>query len=96
MGWTTKDSERLYGIPNWGMGHFSVSKKGTMQVRPFCDDRSIDLAEVVKEAKSMGLKPPLTIRIQDLLHARVKRLNEAFQTAIDEEDYAGRYRGCSR
>ena len=93
MGWTTKDSERLYGIPNWGMGHFSVSKKGTMQVRPFCDDRSIDLAEVVKEAKSMGLKPPLTIRIQDLLHARVKRLNEAFQTAIEEEDYAGRYRG---
>lgn len=91
--WSVSDSEKLYGIKNWGMGHFSISENGTMQVRPFADERVIDLMDVVKEAKSLGLKPPLTIRIQDLLHARVERLNKAFASAIKEEDYGGKYRG---
>ena len=91
--WTTKDSEKLYGIKEWGMGHFSVSKSGTILVHPMRDERAIDLLEVIKEAKSMGLKPPMTIRIQDLLHARVERLNKAFQSAIKEEAYKGKYRG---
>lgn len=91
--WTTKDSEKLYGIKEWGMGHFSVSKSGTILVHPMRDERAIDLLEVIKEAKSMGLKPPMTIRIQDLLHARVERLNKAFQGAIKEESYKGKYRG---
>lgn len=91
--WTTKDSEKLYGIKEWGMGHFSVSKSGTILVHPMRDERAIDLLEVIKEAKSMGLKPPMTIRIQDLLHARVERLNKAFQSAIKEESYKGKYRG---
>lgn len=91
--WSIKDSEKLYGIKDWGMGHFSVSQKGTMLVRPMQDERSIDLLEVIKEAKSMGLKLPMTIRIQDLLHARVQRLNKAFQLAIKEESFKGKYRG---
>lgn len=91
--WTTKDSEKLYGIKEWGMGHFSISKSGTILVHPMRDERAIDLLEVIKEAKSMGLKPPMTIRIQDLLHARVERLNKAFQSAIKEEAYKGKYRG---
>lgn len=91
--WTTKDSEKLYGIKEWGMGHFSVSKSGTILVHPMRDERAIDLLDVIKEAKSMGLKPPMTIRIQDLLHARVERLNKAFQSAIKEESYKGKYRG---
>ncbi len=93
MSWSVKDSEKLYGIKDWGMGHFSVSSKGTMCVHPLGDDRAIDLIEVINEAKSMGLKPPLTIRAQDLLHARVARLNNAFKTSIAEEDYEGKYRG---
>lgn len=91
--WTPSDSEKLYGIKDWGMNHFSVSPSGKLRVHPLADNRSIDLIDVVKEAKSMGLSAPLTIRIQDLLRSRVARLNLAFTKAIDEEKYDGKYRG---
>ena len=64
-----------------------------MQVRPLRDQRCIRIHDIVKEAAQKGLKPPLTIRIQDLLHTRVIDLNELFREAIKDENYAGRYRG---
>ena len=64
-----------------------------MQVHPLRDQRCIRIHDIVKEAAQKGLKPPLTIRIQDLLHTRVIDLNELFREAIKDENYAGRYRG---
>lgn len=64
-----------------------------MQVHPLRDQRCICIHDIVKEAALKGLKPPLTIRIQDLLHTRVIDLNELFREAIKDENYAGRYRG---
>lgn len=57
------------------------------------DLRHIRIMDIVKEAKSMGLRPPLTIRVQDLLRSRVIQLNEAFRAAIKDEAYDGIYRG---
>src|SRR6476646_9047023 len=57
------------------------------------DGRSIRILDVVKEAEALGLKPPLTIRVQDLLRQRVIRINEAFRSAIRQEAYSGVYRG---
>ncbi len=91
--WTIADSEKTYGINDWGMKHFSVSSKGRLRVHPMADERCIDIMDIVKEAKSMGLTAPLTIRIQDLLRSRVKRLNNAFEKAIKDERYDGKYRG---
>ena len=91
--WSIGESEKLYGIKNWGMGHFSIAENGNLLVHPLGDARSIDLIDVVKEAKSMGLSTPLTIRVQDLLRDRVKQLNESFAKAIAEENYKGAYRG---
>ena len=64
-----------------------------MQVHPLRDQRCIRIHDIVEEAAQKGLKPPLTIRIQDLLHTRVIDLNELFREAIKDENYAGRYRG---
>ncbi len=91
--WGVKNSEKLYGIKDWGMGHFSVSDNGEMLVHPMGDERSISLIDVVKEAKSMGLKAPITIRMQDLLRCRVERINNAFNEAINDEKFKGKYKG---
>lgn len=64
-----------------------------MQVHPLRDQRSIRLVDIIKEAKSKGLKPPMTVRIQDLLRTRVVELNETFAKVIRDEGYRGRYRG---
>ena len=55
---------------------------------------SISIRDVVAAAmKEENLKAPLLIRFQDILHHRVKMLNEAFAAAITEERYRGTYRG---
>jgi arginine decarboxylase len=91
--WTIKDAEEYYGFKRWGGAHFSVDPKGCLCVHPMGDDRKIRILDVVKEAAAMGLRPPLTIRVQDLLRRRVLQINEAFAAAVVSEGYKGRYRG---
>lgn len=91
--WSISESENYYGLKRWGGGHFSIDTDGYMQVHPLADARSIRIHDIVKEAAGKGLKPPLTVRIQDLLHTRVIKLNTLFTDAIKDENYAGRYRG---
>lgn len=62
-------------------------------MHPLGDDRNIRILDVVEEAVSMGQHAPMVIRFQDLLRHRVTQLNELFNKAIAEEDYAGAYRG---
>lgn len=91
--WTIHSAEDYYGLKRWGGGHFSVDTDGFMLVHPSRDQRSIRIHDIVTEAIGKGLKPPLTIRIQDLLRTRVVDLNELFAQAIKDENYQGRYRG---
>lgn len=91
--WTIKDADDYYGFKRWGGSHFTVDPRGNLCVHPLGDDRKIRILDIVREAESMGLKPPLTIRVQDLLRRRVVQLNESFLKAVDSEDYPGKYRG---
>ena len=88
-----RDAEDYYGIKRWGGNHFSIDESGGLCVHPAADHRKIRLLDIVNEAASMGLQPPLTIRVQDLLRYRVQQLNEAFRAAIAQEEYSGAYRG---
>lgn len=91
--WGAKQSEDYYGLRRWGGGHFSADEKGFVCAHPAGDGRTIQLMEVIEEAMESGLKPPMTIRIQDLLRHRVELLAGAFANAIKDEKYSGRYRG---
>src|SRR6185295_4705661 len=55
--------------------------------------QKIAIHEVVEASLEQGLKTPLLIRFQDLLHHRVRSLNEAFNNAIAENKFRGTYRG---
>ncbi len=91
--WSIRDAENVYGFARWGAGHFSVDEKGRLCAHPAGDHQQICLLDVIEEAKSKGLRAPMVIRLQDLLHRRVKQLNEAFIKATGEEDYTGKYQG---
>ena len=54
---------------------------------------TINILEVVNEARNRGLSFPLVIRFQDLLRHRVESVNLAFQNAITEFGYKDEYRG---
>jgi arginine decarboxylase len=93
--WSIDDARDLYMIDRWGGGYFDVSPQGNMSVAPLQSrGRSIQINDIVELAKAEeGLKAPLVIRFQDILHHRVRTLNEAFIKAIAESKYRGAYRG---
>jgi arginine decarboxylase-like protein len=76
--WTIKHAEDYYGFKRWGGNNFSVDTQGNLCVHPKGDHRKIRIADIVKEAEASGLKPPLTIRVQDLLRQRVPKSTKLF------------------
>jgi arginine decarboxylase len=92
--WSIAESRDLYMIGRWGGGYFDVDGAGDITVAPLQErGRRIALPEVVEAARDMGLGTPLLVRFQDLLHHRVRALNEAFGRAIAENKFRGSYRG---
>ncbi|MDG2255202.1 MAG: biosynthetic arginine decarboxylase [Opitutaceae bacterium] len=91
--WTVADSIDLYGLGRWGYPYFAIDSDGFLCVKPAGDDRTVRIADVIKEAESKGLKTPIVIRFQDLLRQRVEKLNQAFRNSIAEEAYSGSYQG---
>jgi arginine decarboxylase len=91
--WSPQEAEDYYGFRRWGANHFTVDNSGCLCVHPMGDQRQIRILDIIEEAAQMGITPPFTIRVQDMLRQRVIQLNEAFCAAIRDEGYDGRYRG---
>jgi len=93
-GWTVRDSSELYNVGAWGAGFFDVNERGHVEVcvRGLNGPR-IDLPDLVADLRQRGLRCPMLIRFSDILAARVRGLCDAFDHAIQEYGYKGRYRG---
>ena len=92
--WDVESAIATYNVEGWGDGYFTVNSSGNVEARPLKEDGgSIDLLEVVNEARARNLGFPLLIRFQDLLRHRVESVNHAFQSAISEFGYGNGYRG---
>ncbi len=89
--WTTRDALDLYGVNLWGRDHFAINAAGNLTVG---DERgAIDLKALVDDLAVRGIQLPILIRFSGLLEARIKLLNQAFDAAIREYEYQGKYRG---
>jgi arginine decarboxylase len=92
--WSAAESLDLYNVRGWGNAYFSVNDTGSMVVHPGGKDSpAIDLKELVDEVRERGISLPLLIRFSEIIKARVVELNEAFNGAISEYGYQGKYRG---
>ena len=92
--WTVKDSTELYNVDGWGRHFFSINDAGNVQVTPAGPGSlPIDLKELVDDLRSRGLNLPILIRFSDILRTRVEQLFSAFQSAIEDNEYKGSYRG---
>jgi arginine decarboxylase len=90
--WGVEDSVDLYGIRRWGKGFFDANAAGHVTVRPTKDPaREVDLHEVVLGLRERGLRTPALIHFSDLLERRMIDLRDAFETAIRENGYRGKY-----
>ena len=92
--WDLESAIATYNVEGWGNGYFTVNSSGNVEAKPLQENGgSIDLLEVVNEARARNLGFPLVIRFQDLLRHRVESINRVFQTAITEFGYRNEYRG---
>ena len=90
--WSTQDASELYEVARWGKGYFSVGGNGHVLVHPTKEpNRSIDLKQLADDLQARGINLPLLIRFRDILEHRLSDINDAFQSAISQHQYNGRY-----
>ena len=93
-GWQAADAAELYRLESWSDGFFVIDDSGQVAVQPQADsDLRFMIMDVVDEARKQGMTLPILLRFQDVLRARVQRINHAFRDAIQENEYQGSYRG---
>ncbi|CAN5219094.1 biosynthetic arginine decarboxylase [soil metagenome] len=91
--WSTAQATELYRVDAWSDGFFRINQNGRLVAAPLPgSDLVIDLRQVVEDIRARGVALPTLIRFQDILQARVRRLNEAFTEAIADAGYGNRYR----
>jgi len=93
--WTPEKSAELYGVETWGHGFFGVIQHGHVTVRLADDDAQADVSlhEVIEGLRDRGTHLPVLLRFRDLLHSRIRELNNSFRKAIEDLGYRGEYRG---
>ncbi|MEM9913563.1 MAG: biosynthetic arginine decarboxylase [Planctomycetota bacterium] len=94
LDWSTADSAELYGCDRWGNGYFSISGQGRLTVHPHGPaGPSADLWQLVQDLRQRDCATPLLLRFPGILEDRLNQIAGAFDRAIEEFDYPGRYRG---
>ena len=89
---TVSDATELYDVDRWGKGYFSVSSSGHVLVHPTKDPaKAIDLKELTDHLMLRGIQLPVLIRFRDILRHRLGDIHNAFQSAIEQHKYEGRY-----
>ena len=90
--WSSQDARELYDVASWGKGYFSVSDDGNVLVHPEKDPlRSIDLKKLIDTLVLRGIPLPILIRFAEILKHRLGEMHDAFDVAIREHKYNGRY-----
>src|SRR3982751_3438610 len=92
--WDIPAARNLYNIQRWGAKYFDINDAGHVVAKPLQDaGASVDITDVIEEARGRNLKFQLLIRFQDILRHRVESINQAFRNSITEFNYQGKYRG---
>ena len=90
--WTIADAMELYEVARWGKGYFSIDPTGHLRVHPTKDpQQAIELNQLVDHLLLRGIGLPILIRFRDLLRHRLADIHQAFQSAIAQHQYEGRY-----
>ncbi len=90
--WTAEESARLYGITDWGKGYVGVNAAGHVTVAPTKEPaRTIDLFDLVSGLKERGIHSPVLLRFNDILSHRLREIRKAFDDAITEQQFSGKY-----
>jgi arginine decarboxylase len=93
MSWEVKDSAALYGINAWGSNYFRINDSGNVEVCGGQGQKGVDLLKLTQDLCDRGSRPPLLVRVSNIIQSQVNLINDCFEKAIKEYGYKGQYRG---
>lgn len=88
-----EQARKVYNIAHWSGGYFDINEEGCVVVYPQGKRNPvvINLAELIHEINQTGLSLPVLVRFTDIIHQRIDALQAAFDQAIQQNEYKGRY-----
>ena len=90
--WNIARARDIYSIKHWSDGYFDINEAGHLVASPRrSNGGTIDVYELVDEMHQAGLSLPVLLRFTDILHDRVTDLCQAFEAAIGQHAYQGRF-----
>ena len=90
--WTISEAAELYEVARWGQGYFSVGENGHVLAHATKEPgKAIDLKQLVDHLQLRGIGLPILIRFRDILRHRLGDIHSAFQGAIAQHQYTGKY-----
>jgi len=90
--WSHEHSEKTYRTQRWGQGYFRIKEDGNLYTNPLGPEGpSIDLHEIVEGLSERGIDTPVLLRFTDIVDHRLRAIRDAFQIAIEENNYKGNY-----
>ena len=91
----TQPERDIYGISRWGSGLVRILENGNIGLVPPArpDATPADLVKIIDDLNQRGITSPILLRITDFLRYRIEQINVAFNDAISENNYKGRYQG---
>ncbi|MCP5041706.1 MAG: biosynthetic arginine decarboxylase [bacterium] len=87
---SSSHADSQFGVNSWGRELFQISSTGTM-LATAAPDAHIDLHEVTLGLRERGIRTPVLVRLPDLLKRKLADIRAAFDAAIAENQYQGRY-----
>jgi arginine decarboxylase len=85
-------NRRRYAIQRWSDGYFGIDDAGRLSVCPTrADGASLALTDIVELAHRQGLRLPMLLRFPQILQSRAEQLISAFESAIEDQGYGGKY-----
>ena len=91
--WSCQDALKMYNVPYWGAGFFSIDALGRVVVTPDKTrlDCKIVLTDIIEELRKQGYATPVLLRFPDIIKTRIHALFGAFEQAIQSYGYKNRY-----
>ncbi|MCX4243524.1 biosynthetic arginine decarboxylase [Paraliomyxa miuraensis] len=85
-------SLKRYGVDRWGEEFLSVNEKGHLVYRA-PGLAPVDLHRVAEYLEGRGIRTPFIVRFPTVVQGQMRRLQQAFARAINENGYKGGYFG---
>lgn len=90
--WNHERSDELYRSSRWGQGYFRINEDGHLYTHPLGPDKpGFSLHDIVQGLSERGVDTPVLLRFTDIVDHRLRTIREAFDRAIEENNYKGGY-----